>query len=306
MGSYWKMRLAMLFVIFFGLGLFFTITGSIDNAKAGKADMDFNYMRKSDFTNGMFVKGRVYEIYDEYAYEESYEESFGVKKNKRVSSHYYVVPMVGSYDTGTPMYVTLEVKHVKMIKEAELLMQQTWDYMDYGTEPAVWNEFDIVGEVSALEPELSDYLYEWFMYGDDTITRADVEPYICPYKITYYSIESHSTTVIVTAVMAVIGAIGCTVMIMLYLKNRNNNIPSSTATYEAVPMGREYNPAQDSFNSYGNNGSFPPPSPNTSQSGGEMGYAEPVKSSDLYAETKSYSSEGESTADDYNNDNEIR
>ena len=168
----------------------------------------------------MYVKGTVYEIYDEYAVEESYEQSGSKRTNERVTAHYYVIPLADSFETDTPQYITLKAGHKDIIPKAERLMQQTWNYYDYDIQPEQWAEFEIVGEVTPLEDDLISYLYEWFMYGDDMATRADYEPYICPYKITYHDVGSHTTTILLFAGMAVVGAVGLGVMVFVYLKHR--------------------------------------------------------------------------------------
>ncbi len=278
-----KLRLIIGFIALFVMGMYFMISSVVENSKADNAELDFNYMSEYDFKKGMYVKGRVYEIYDEYAYEETYETTFGIKTNERVSSHFYLVPMVGTFETETPKYITVEISHVKMIPEAEKLMQQTWDYYDNGIEPTIWNEFDITGKVTPLDEELEGYLYEWFMYGDENSTRADYEDMICPYVITYHSFSGNSSGVAFGAGLTIIGAIGIAVFVVIYLKSRNT-VPAYNSTYSApyepVPMGREYNPAQDTFNSYNETNSFAPPAPNNDSINGEMGYANPVTNND--------------------------
>ena len=251
-----KRRLVIMFALFFILGLVFTITGSVENSAAENAEMDFNYMNEYEFKDGMYVKGRVYEIYGEFAVEETEHKKFGITTSTRISSHYYVVPMIGTFESDTPMYIAVEISHVGMVEEAEKLMSQTWNYYDYNIDPGIWNEFDIKGKVTPLEGELLDYMYEWFMYGDTGATRADYEKYICPYVITYRN--TSSSTVVFTVVLAAIGAIGLTVMIMLYF--RNNNTPKNT-----------YN--QFSYSSQ--NGAVPPYSPEAVKDMTDRGFPPP-------------------------------
>ncbi|MBQ8903036.1 MAG: hypothetical protein IJY73_01890 [Oscillospiraceae bacterium] len=251
-----KTRLMILFAALFLVGLILTVTGVIDNNAAENADMDFNYMAEREFDEGMFVKGRVYEIYGEFAVEETYKKTFGITTSTRVSSHYYVVPMVGTFESDNPMYIALEISHIGMVEEAEKLMDQTWNYYDYGIEPTVWNEFDIKGKVSKLDGELKDYMYEWFMYGDESASRAEYDDLICPYVITYRN--TSSSAVVFTVIIAAIGAIGLTIMIMLHIKG--NNVPKNTYnqySYEnnTVPP---YSP--DAVKDMTDRG-FPPPQP---------------------------------------------
>lgn len=251
-----KGRLAILFAILFIMGTIFTVTGMIDNNAAENTDMDFNYMDEYEFKEGMFVKGRVYEIYDEFAVEETYKKTFGITTSTRISSHYYVIPMVGTFESDSAKYIALEISHVGMVEEAEKLMEQTWNYYDYDIEPSVWNEFDIKGKVSKLDGELLDYMYEWFMYGDPGATRADYEDLICPYVITYHN--TSSSGVVFTVILAAIGAIGLAVIIMLHIKN--NNIPKNTYNQYSYANNNVPPYSPDAVNDLTDRG-FPPPQP---------------------------------------------
>lgn len=231
MKEMFKRRIVILLIVMFVFGLITTITGTIDSSKASRADQDFNAMTKADFKDGMYVGGRVYEIYDEFAYEESYEESFGVKHNERVTTHYYAVPMYGSFNTDTPMYIAVEISHKDAVEQAEKLMQQTWDYYDTGIEPTLWNEFDILGEVYPLEGELDQYFYEWYSYGDATVTRADYEKHVCPWVIKHYSVSGNKTAMGFSIGMMIIGGVGIGILLFIFLKSRSEAIPTTGNPY---------------------------------------------------------------------------
>ncbi|MBQ8614476.1 MAG: hypothetical protein IJ416_09705 [Ruminiclostridium sp.] len=253
-----KTRLVVMFAALFIFGIVFTVKGISENSKAEKATDDFNYMTKSEFADGMYVKGRVYEIMGEFAVEETHNKTLGITTSKRISSHYYVVPMVGTFESDTPMYIAVEISHVDRVADAEKLMEQTWKYYDEGIEPTVWNEFDIQGKVTALDDELTDYLYEWFMYGDVGATRADYAPYICPYVVTYVNTSGNGN--IFSIIMGAIGAIGLTVIIMLHL--RGNTAPQLNTnqgyTYTSGDSVPPYSPnAAEDLTDRG----FPPPAP---------------------------------------------
>ncbi|MBE6902389.1 MAG: hypothetical protein E7478_07925 [Ruminococcaceae bacterium] len=207
------LKLILIFVLMFVLGLIGFIGTSVSRSKAMNAQTDFNELQSSEFKSGMYVRGTVYEVLDEYAYETS---------DNHVSARYYIVPIAGTYEDEYPQYVTVSTGNSDVQNQADLLMQQTWNYYDYGTEPAVWNEFEIIGKVSKLEPELLDYLYDWFMYGDYSATRAEYSKYICPYEISVVSTSGLLTGAIMFAIMGGIGAIGLAVFIIIYIKAHRN------------------------------------------------------------------------------------
>lgn len=253
-----KTRLGIMFAFLFIFGVIFTITGIVENNAAENAELDFNYMEEYQFRDGMYVKGRVYEIYGEFAVEETQHKTMGITTSTRISSHYYVVPMIGSFEDDTPKYIAVEISHVGMIEEAEKLMEQTWNYYDYNVEPDIWNEFDIQGKVSALDSELLSYFYEWFMYGDENATRADYQDMICPYVIKYHN--TSGTGSVFSVILAAIGAVGLTIMIMLHIKGNNPpknayNQYSYNNQNTAVPP---YSP--DAVKDMTDRG-FPPPQP---------------------------------------------
>lgn len=142
--------------------------------------------------------------------------------DSRVSTRYYIVPLIDSFETEVPQYVTVSIGNSDYQKKADTLMKQTWNYYDYGTEPVAWAEFEIVGKVKKLDAELLDYLYEWFMYGDLTASRAEYSQYICPYEISFFSIEGMRTGTIMFGIMALVGAIGLTIFIVIYIRARNS------------------------------------------------------------------------------------
>ena len=230
------MRIALVFVVLFITGITTIASSASSKAKIEQCTQDFNNMTKADFKKGDFVNGMVYEIYDEFAYTESYNETYGFKHNSRVTSHYYIVPMVGSWETDTPLYVGVEIGNTKLNETAQSLMYQTWDYMDYGTEPEVWDEFYITGKIEPLEGELLDYFYECMLYGMEDATRADVDPYICPYIISYVDYDGVSSGVGIGIVMLLIGGAGIGIFVFVLIKR---NRP----TMAAVPSAGVYDPA---------------------------------------------------------------
>lgn len=209
------LRIIIICAALFIAGIGTLVSAASDSAKAASGLTDFNSMKPSDFEEGMMVSGTVYEILDEFAYYETYEETFGYKHNERVTSHYYIVPMYGCEE---PMYIGVELSNSELVSKANILCDQTWNYYDYGVEPEVWEEFFITGKVKPMEGELLDYFYEWFMYGDEESTRADYAPYICPYIITHYKVDTMPTRIIVGAVLTVIGLAGIVIFIILMVK----------------------------------------------------------------------------------------
>lgn len=210
------------------------ITASEQQQQINRGLDDFNYLSDSEFYKGKFVEGYVFEVYGEFAYEESYRETLGVKSNSHVTSHYYLIPLTGSFDSEMPKFIALEIKTAAGVKNAELLMEQTWNYQDTGEEPDVWNEFPIQGSVSRLDGEIEDYLYDWLTNGGTDGTRADYEDMICPYVITEVAAGAVDRGMNFSVTITLIGLAGIGVMIFLYIRTlRNETIQADTRPYTA-------------------------------------------------------------------------
>ncbi len=280
--------------LLFAMLLFLAISCGVDMSKASNAELDFNYMEEYEFKDGTYVKGKVFEVYGEYAYEETTYTNYGIPTGKKVTAHYYLIPVLGEFEKDNVKYITVEISHKDTLAEAEKLMAQTDNYYNYGTEPDVWNEFEIVGEIIPLDAEIEGYLYEWLMYGDTTGTRADYEDLFYPYVIRHNSVEGQTTTLIVLIVLAAVCAIILTVFIVLHFVRKNESpVHYVSQPYENVPMGREFNPTEDSFDAYNSNNA-PSPNGDNDEAEGEMGYANPP-SQPVYQTTNSFEQDNDSS-----------
>lgn len=216
------LKAAIIFIVLFCMGATSLLTASQQQQQLNKGLDDFNYLSDSEFSKGKFVEGYVYEVYGEFAYEEMYNETLGIKRNSRVTSHYYLIPLTGSFDTGSPKFIALEIRTEEGVKNAELLMEQTWNYQDTGEEPDVWNEFLIQGKVSKLDSEIEDYLYEWLTNDGEYGTKADYEDMICPYVISEYAPGAVGRGMTMGIVLTLIGLGGIGVIIFIYFRTRRN------------------------------------------------------------------------------------
>lgn len=222
------LSISVVLAVMLVLGIGGVITGIKDKAELAKGVDDFNYLANSEFYEGKFVEGNVFEIYGEFAYTESYSETLGVKHNSKVTSHYYLIPITGSFEASTLKLIPVEIRTSANITNAELLMQQTFDFQDYGTEPDVWNEFTLFGKVSVLDGEVEEYLYSWLTNDGADGTKEDYKNLICPYIITEYAADAPAKTLNFSFAIAVIGALGLGVIVFIFVRSRRSNIPSQT------------------------------------------------------------------------------
>lgn len=220
---------AVVFAVMLAMGVGGTISASKDKKELAKGIDDFNYLADSEFYEGKFVEGNVFEIYGEFAYEESYTETLGVKHNSRVTSHYYLIPVTGSFESSTLKLIPVEIRTDENVSNAELLMEQTFDFQDYGTEPEAWNEFTLCGKVSKLDGEIEDYLYDWLTNDGADGTKADYENMICPYVISEYSMTAPERELKICIPITVIGGLGLAAIIFIFVMSRRSVIPAQPA-----------------------------------------------------------------------------
>lgn len=238
-----NVRAMVVFALLLVMGISIVFEANRDSLALAKGMTDFNTMTSADFIEGRFVQGTIYELDDEFAYLEEYNSTFGIKHNERVTAHYYVMPLPATYDSETPQYAAVCLKNAGMITTAEKMIQETWDYWDYGTEPDVWTELPITGKISKLDGELLDYFYEWLMYGDEGATREDYAGYVCPYIITYYEPSSSSSLLVMGIVLLVAGIAGLAVTITLTVKAKHSAAEGGAAMgIPSYPVESGYTP----------------------------------------------------------------
>lgn len=220
------------------LGITSAIAASEEKKALKEGVTDFNYMTPAEFKSGHFAEGCVYEVYGEFAYNESYSETMGIKHDSKVTAHYYIIPMMGTFDTESPLFIALELKSDEAVKNAELLMEQTWNYLEDGSEPEVWNEFMVQGKIRPLGGELEDYLYDWLTSGGTDGTRADYEDMICPFIISERSSEAVDRDMTLSIVMCAVGLGGAAVILIIFIRSRTAPMTAPVTP----PPEASYNP----------------------------------------------------------------
>lgn len=206
------------FAMFVIMGIAMTCSAAKDKAAMEKGVTDFNEMTEFDFISGRFVEGTVYTLVDEFAYEEEYQRTLGIKHGERVSAHYYILPLSATADYDVPQFAALCIGNTQLAGQAEQMVNEYWDYMMNDTEPNEWTEIYITGKISKLDGELLDFFYDWFYQIDEDITREDIDSMLCPYIINYQVPDASSNMIGTGIVIMVIGILGCVFMFVYYAK----------------------------------------------------------------------------------------
>ncbi|MCM1577613.1 MAG: hypothetical protein NC078_02280 [Ruminococcus sp.] len=257
-------RLFWIFACLIVVGIAFLGKSVSDKNAMAKGVTDFNEMRESDFIEGRFVEGEVYELLDEFAYEEEYNQALGIKHNERVSSHYYVMPLYATYDDDVTKYAALCIGNTQLAAQAQQMIDEYWDYWETGKEPEYWTSIYVTGKVSKLDGELLDYFYEWFEYDSD-MTRAEIDEMICPYIISYQVADAASSTMTVALVVMGIGVIGI-IAVVIWLKKQGGGMQTDFGSFNGGSFGG------DNFGSNSGGSQFPSSS-NSFPTGGQGGYS---------------------------------
>lgn len=230
-----------IFVCLIVVGIVLLVDSTKDSAAMAKGVTDFNTMTEADFIEGRFVQGTMYDLLDEFAYEEEYQSTFGIKHGERVSAHYYIMPLQATYDSEDFQFVAVCIGNTEVAAKAQQMIDEYWAYMENDEEPDVWTEVPITGKIEKLDGEIEQFFYEYFT--DAGMSREDADALICPYVIKYHVLSAASSGIGISVVIMIIGIVGIAAIVIYYLKKDRD----AAAAYAG--------------NSFGNSSPFPDSSP---------------------------------------------
>ncbi len=261
------MRLLVAGIAMFIAGIVFTVTSVNDSIK-GKTPKELSSMKVSDFSKGDFVEGDIYYILDEFAYEESYNTTLGVKHNEHVSAHYYVVPLEGSdYE----QYLALEIGNTEACAVADRMIDEFYRMYD-GEEIADPAYLHVQGKMKPMDSETEDYLYEWLLYDSDS-TRADYAGKVVPYILTYYAPGYQGRSSVTGVVICGIGAV-LVAIYFVFKKKQDSTVSMLDGDSYSQAFSRSFNttarPAE------GTDGVFPRNNSQNNSFGGTAGTYTPT------------------------------
>lgn len=213
-----KIRFALAIILMFVFGIVLTVTGLSDIIKLNGYIPDFNYESMQDIKKGSFVGGYVANIYDCYANETTTKTTMGIKTSSKTSEEYFIMPLISEADLEKELYISVAASKAA---DRELLYQvcdDTWEYLEGNTDIA-FTEMPVIAKVRELDPELKQYMVEWFMeaeiYGTD---YAEIEKHIVPYEFKIYNPNSPYYSLV--AGLLIIAAV--TVIVVIFFKKRKS------------------------------------------------------------------------------------
>ncbi len=153
------------------IGLFLAATTGKWAVASMKEAVDFDTLLEQPPEIGMHVKGDVMFAYDCIASEESYtQRSDGSRSRGKKTYEYYLLPAEGEFP-----FIVLK-SFAEDSKRMEAIADETWNYMYGESEPTT--RVSVEGVISALDPELEEYLNEYLVevweYSEEELANAEI------------------------------------------------------------------------------------------------------------------------------------
>lgn len=200
-------RRVIIFGLFLVMGIVFLAGGIKNKVELSKPKGDLSTMTESDFYDGRFVEGTIYEIWDQFAYMEETSSS-GAKKK---TDFYFAMPLETSYDSDTPKFIVLEVKSGSDLTTANKMAKETDDYYGTGKEPSSgWTELHFTGKVHKLKNDVLKSFENYIKKGLEGGTKEN----ICAFSIARYNEGSENTGLFIGIGLTVIGLGGLAFVVL--------------------------------------------------------------------------------------------
>lgn len=253
-----KIRIAIILIVLLVMGIALTVGGISNIIKLNGYIPDFNYESMQNIKKGDFVQGYVQNIYDCYANETTTNTTMGIETSSRTSEEYFIMPLINDADVEKDLYITISASKPADREMLYEICDRTWDFMEGGSEEN-WPEMGIVARVKKIDPELLQYMTEWFEESEAYGSVSEIRQHIVPYELVIYNTSGAYTGLIVgLVIIAVIAVVG----VVAYRQFRP--APLSEGSFPAyVPNETAYTPAQNTESSFSEARTPPPPRPVT-------------------------------------------
>lgn len=189
-----KVRLMVGMLVLMIAGIVFLVDGISDKIALSKPTADLSELKPSELKKGMMVSGTIYEIWDEFAYEED--------DNGNVTS-YYAFPLESTFEDDEPVFIALKLANSIDKNKADKMCKESYNYYVENIEPAVWTELIIHGQVSNMKGEVLDVFEEYIdEIGYDKTDNMEA------FVISRFVPGSENIALIVGGIMTFIGLLG--------------------------------------------------------------------------------------------------
>ncbi|MCM1023313.1 MAG: hypothetical protein NC395_04565 [Prevotella sp.] len=227
-----KIRIAIVLIVLFVLGVVLTVQGAADIIKLNGYVPDFNYDSMADIEKGGFVQGYVENILDSYASETTTESTLGIETSSRISEEYFIMPLINEADAEKELFVTISAGNTDDRKRLYRVAKDTWEYMSGHTD-FDFTEMYIVARVKKMDSDLMPFLTEWFTENEWYGSASEAERHVVPYEfVVYRNLNApYISLVIGLIIIAAFVAVG----VIFYKKTRPARVSYADASYSAPP-----------------------------------------------------------------------
>lgn len=184
------LRLIISGIAFIAVGIVFIAGGIADKIKVSGEKADFSELTASNLKSGMMVEGTIYEIWDEFAYEEDDGDYVG----------YFAFPLESSFDEEEPYFAALKLSGLGDVRTAQIMSEETNNYYFDDIVPDTWTEFSFTGKVSKLKGDGLELFQEYV-----EAMGCDSADYKNAYIIQRYTQGSETMRIVMGALFIVIG-----------------------------------------------------------------------------------------------------
>lgn len=200
-------RRVVIFGVLLIMGIVFLVRGISRTVEFNKPHADLSTMTGKDLYEGRFVEGDIIELWDEFSYTEEYDETLGVQTNKRVTDHFFAMPMEYSFDEENIIFIAVATRNENELKTFNTIVQETYDFYD-GVEMDDFTQTHFVGRVERLKGEYLDFFREYVAEMYD-VSKSEADKYLAPYVLRSTTNNGGATGSLVTGIiLTVIGTLG--------------------------------------------------------------------------------------------------
>lgn len=227
-----KIRMAILLIFLFVMGIVLTVQGVSDIIKINGYVPDFNYDSMADVKKGSFVQGYVNNIIDCYASETTTESTMGIETSSKTSEEYFLMPLINDADSDKELFVTVSASNIDDRKTLYAVCDDTWEYLDGNTD-IDFTEMYIVARVKKIDDDLMPLLLDWLTENEFYDSRSDAEQHVIPYEfVVYRNLNAPYISLIVGLVIIAAFAV---VGVIVYKKTRPTYPAAETGYYSPSP-----------------------------------------------------------------------
>jgi len=173
-------RIMIIAAVLFVGGIVSLVVGIKDKIEYDKPHKNIEEMRASDFYEGRYVEGDIYEVWDEFAYTEESKSTMGIEHDKKVTDHYYVFPLETSFYDQKYMFAALCSRDSAELRVLDKMSDEADDYYMNGEQ--LKTKIHFVGKVQALKGEYLQFFREVVAYNFE-VSASEVDSIVTPFVI---------------------------------------------------------------------------------------------------------------------------